>query len=79
MRAGFTMDKYGKPRYASLRGIRSDFKGGMEGIDKRFSFFIPAVGSVKVHLFERAIDLFFYTALIWMEEMNWHRPVSRRP
>ena len=54
------MDRYGKPRYANLRGIRTDFKGEASGSDKRFSFSFPAPGSDTVHLFESAIDLLSY-------------------
>ena len=54
-------DRYGKPRYANLRGIGTDFKGEASGSDKRFSFSIPAAeGSDTLHLFESAIDLLSY-------------------
>lgn len=35
-------DRCGKPRYANLRGIGSDFIGDASGSDKRYSFGIPA-------------------------------------
>ena len=52
-------DKYGKPRYANLRGIGADFKGEASGSDKRFS------------LFESAIDLLSYATLRKQEGMDW--------
>ena len=65
------LDKYGKPRYANLRGIDSDFKGEANGSDKRFSFSIPAEGSDTLHLFESAIDLLSYATVRKQEGMNW--------
>lgn len=65
-------DKYGKPRYANLRGIGTDFKGEASGSDKRFSFSIPAaVDSDTLHLFESAIDLLSYATLRKQEGMDW--------
>lgn len=67
------MDRYGKPRYASLRGTNSDFKGEAEGSDKRFSFSIPAPGSETLQLFESAIDLLSYATLARREGLPWHK------
>ena len=65
-------DKYGKPRYANLRGISTDFKGEASGSDKRFSFSIPATeSSDTLHLFESAIDLLSYATLRKLEGMDW--------
>ena len=65
-------DKYGKPRYANLRGIGTDFKGEASGSDKRFSFSITAVGdSDTLHLFESAIDLLSYATLLKQEGVDW--------
>ena len=65
-------DKYGKPRYANLRGIGTDFKGEASGSDKRFSFSIPAAeNSDTLHLFESAIDLLSYATLRKQEGMDW--------
>ena len=65
-------DKYGKPRYANLRGIGTDFKGEASGSDKRFSFSIPAAeDSDTLHLFESAIDLLSYATLRKQEGMDW--------
>lgn len=65
-------DKYGKPRYANLRGIGTDFKGEASGSDKRFSFSIPATeNSDTLHLFESAIDLLSYATLRKQESMDW--------
>lgn len=66
-------DQYGKARYASLRGIGSDFKGEANGNDKRFSFNIPAENSGLLHLFESAIDLLSFATLRKMNGMNWNR------
>ncbi|WP_329886571.1 DUF3991 and TOPRIM domain-containing protein [Pseudoramibacter faecis] len=66
------MDRYGKPRYASLRGTGTDFKGEATGSDKRFSFSIPAKSkSDTLHLFESAIDLLSYATLRKMEGADW--------
>ena len=66
------VDKYGKPRYANLRGIGTDFKGEASGSDKRFSFSIPAaVDSDTLHLFESAIDLLSYATLRKQEGLDW--------
>lgn len=54
-------DRDGKPRYANLRGIGTDFIGDATGSDKRYSFGIPAeVQSDTLHLFESAVDLLSY-------------------
>ena len=65
-------DSAGKPRYAALRGINSDFLGDANGSDKRYSFSIFAEGkSSTVHLFESAIDLLSYATMQKLERMNW--------
>ena len=51
------LDRYNKPRYATLRGIGTDFTGEANGSDKRFSFSIPAQNSDILHLFESAINM----------------------
>lgn len=66
------LDRYGKPRYANLRGCGTDFKGEANGSDKRFSFSIPAGNSDTVHLFESAIDLLSYATIRKMEGMEWN-------
>ena len=65
------LDRYGKPRYANLRGTGSDFKGEANGSDKRFSFSIPADSSDTVHLFESAIDLLSYATIRKDKGMDW--------
>jgi hypothetical protein len=66
------MDRDGKPRYASLRGTASDFKGEATGSDKRFSFSIPSKGeSDTLHLFESAIDLLSFATIQKMEGVDW--------
>lgn len=66
-------DRYGKARYANLRGIGSDFKGECNGSDKRFSFNIPAENSGILHLFESAIDLLSFATLRKMNGIDWKR------
>ena len=54
-------DRSGKPRYANLRGIGSDFIGDANGSDKHYSFGIPAANeSGTLNLFESAVDLLSY-------------------
>lgn len=65
------LDKYGKPRYANLRGIGSDFIGDANGSDKRFSFSIPAQNSDNLHLFESAIDLLSFATLVKQNGGRW--------
>lgn len=65
-------DQEGKPRYAALRGIGTDFIGDANGSDKNYSFSIPAEKSCQeVHLFESAIDLLSYATLIKTDGQNW--------
>ena len=66
------MDRYGKPRYANLRGTGPDFKGEATGSDKRFSFSIPSKSeSENLHLFESAIDLLSYATIRKQEGLDW--------
>ena len=66
------MDRYGKPRYANLRGIGTDFKGEATGSDKSFSFSIPAkTESDTLHLFESAIDLLSYATIQKVKGRDW--------
>ena len=67
------LDRYSKPRYASLRGIGTDFIGEANGSDKRFSFSIPAQNSDSLHLFESAIDLLSFATLVKQNGGNWQR------
>lgn len=66
-------DKYGKARYAALRGIESDFKGEASGSDKRFSFSISADNSGTIHLFESAIDLLSYATMLKVNGQKWDK------
>lgn len=66
-------DRYGKARYANLRGIGSDFKGECNGSDKRFAFNIPAENSEVLHLFESAIDLLSYATICKRKGMDWRK------
>ena len=66
-------DKYGKARYAALRGIERDFKGEASGSDKRFSFSISADNSGTIHLFESAIDLLSYATMLKVNGQKWDK------
>jgi len=67
-------DPEGKPRYAALRGIMSDYKGEASGSDKRYSFCIAdGSGTTSVHLFESAIDLLSYATLLKMKGREWRQ------
>lgn len=66
-------DRYGKARYANLRGISSDFKGECNGSDKRFAFNIPAKNSEVLHLFESAIDLLSFATLQKLSGEDWQK------
>lgn len=66
------MDRSGKPRYANLRGIGSDFIGDANGSDKHYSFGIPAANeSGTLNLFESAIDLLSYGAMQKLDGKDW--------
>ena len=67
------LDRYNKPRYATLRGIGTDFIGEANGSDKRFSFSISAQNSDSLHLFESAIDLLSFATLVKQNGGDWHR------
>lgn len=65
-------DREDKPRYASLRGVGTDFIGEASGSDKNYSFSIPTEEkSSVVHLFESAIDLLSYASLQKLEGRDW--------
>ena len=55
-------DLSGIPRFATIRGISSNFKGDVPGSDKSYSFSISNSGSEKLHLFESAIDLLSFAS-----------------
>jgi len=61
-------------KYATLRGISSDFRGEATGSDKHYSFNIPAnQPNDTVHLFESAIDLLSYATLLMMEGRDFRQ------
>ena len=65
-------DSEGVPRYGMVRSTVSDFKGELEGSDKRFSFRIEAENeSETVHLFESAIDLLSFITLRIIRHEDW--------
>jgi len=63
-------DTGGKPRYANLRGTRSQYKSEATGSNKHYSFSIPGKNT-QVHIFEAAIDLLSYASLELMDGRNW--------
>ena len=65
-------DRSGKPRYANLRGIGSDFIGDANGSDKRYSFGIPAkIKSDTLNLFESAVDLLSFGTMQKLDGNEW--------
>lgn len=65
-------DKGGTPKYATLRGIGTDFKGEANGSDKHYSFSLPtAQPNETVHLFESAIDALSYATLLKQYCRQW--------
>lgn len=71
-------DNMGIPRYATIRGMGTDFIGDANGSDKRYSFNIPAEGSKTLHIFESAVDLLSFATLCKMQGFRWdaHHLVS---
>ena len=67
-------DLDGKPRYANLRGIGTDFIGDANGSDKRYSFGISAEAqSDTLNLFESAVDLLSYGTMQKLDGKDWRR------
>ena len=67
-------DRDGKPRYANLRGIGTDFIGDANGSDKRYSFGISAEAqSDTLNLFESAVDLLSYGTMQKLDGKDWRR------
>jgi hypothetical protein len=61
-------DSDGRPRYATIRGTNSGYKGEAAGSDKRYSFSIPAEHpSNHLHIFEGVMDLLSYATLMRMD------------
>ncbi|MEI2987490.1 MAG: DUF3991 and TOPRIM domain-containing protein [Oscillospiraceae bacterium] len=66
-------DRDGKPRYANLRGIGSDFIGDANGSDKHYSFGIPAAyesGKCPISLNRRSI-LLSYGTMQKLDGKDW--------
>lgn len=67
-------DKYGTPRFASMRGIYDRngkaFKCDVAGNDKRYGVNVVREGSTKVIVFEAAIDLMSYMSIFSEEREN---------
>ena len=67
-------DKGDTARYATLRGIGTDFKGEANGSDKHYSFARPSQKQVEtLHLFESAIDTLSYATLLKQYGRPWQR------
>ena len=65
-------DESGKPRYAAIRSMISNYKGDATGSDKRYSFRIKGVqGNRHLHVFESAIDLLSYATLVKRKGGDW--------
>jgi len=57
-------DENGKPRFASVRGTRSDYRGDCSGSDKRYGFNVTAcTPSERLYLYESPIDLMSHASL----------------
>lgn len=65
---GLDTDKI--PRYATVRGLRGNFKGDVTSSDKRYSFALPN-GSGNLHLFESAVDLLSFATLQGIQIPNY--------
>ena len=62
-------DDQNKPRFACLRGTRSDYRGDCAGSDKRYGFNIAGCMSPEyLYVFESAIDLMSHATLANMKE-----------
>lgn len=68
-------DLGGKARYAFLRGIHGDFKQDVEGSDKCYSFYFPAVdpGSPYVSVAESPVDALSVASLLKIQGEDWTR------
>ena len=49
-------DEHGTARFASLRGMYSDFRGDCAGSDKRYGFSMDSPHSDQLYIYESAID-----------------------
>ena len=49
-------DEHGTARFATLRGMYSDFRGDCAGSDKRYGFSMDSPHSDQLYIFESAID-----------------------
>jgi hypothetical protein len=59
------LNKDGVPKYATIRGLFTRYKGDAEGSDKRYSLSLTNGSAVSknIHVFESAIDLMSYLTL----------------
>lgn len=65
-------DEIGKPRYAAIRSLVSNYKSEASGSDKRYSFRTKgAFGNPHLHVFESAIDLLSYATLEKQRGFDW--------
>jgi len=56
-------DEQGAARFASLRGMKSDFRGDCAGSDKRYGFQAVFAPCERVYVFESPIDLMSHATL----------------
>ena len=67
-------DREGIPRYGAVRSIFGNFKGDVQGSDKRIAFrLIKAQHPRKVHVFEAVPDLLSFATLVKLEGKNWRK------
>ena len=67
-------DREGIPRYGAVRSIFGNFKGDVQGSDKRIAFrLVKAQHPRKVHVFEAVPDLLSFATLVKLEGKNWHK------
>ncbi len=67
-------DREGIPRYGAVRSIFGNFKGDVQGSDKRIAFrLIKAQHPRKIHVFESVPDLLSFATLVKLEGKNWHK------
>ena len=63
-------DEAHKPRFASLRGTRADFRGDCAGSDKRYGFSISGF-SKRLYIFESPIDLMSHASIEKAQTGAW--------
>ena len=65
-------DENKKPRFATLRGTRSVYRGDCAGSDKRYGFNMAAYApSERLYLYESAIDLMSHASIVKADTGAW--------